>query len=340
MNYDNLNAKEFLNVCLSETVNQLDIYNTINRLTNNFEKDSLQLFLIELKNRTNNIGLTEITKRKNNDNRIITNTRCYTIHTYLKRYISELEEQNNPESTIKTFRELIDTIDIEKKITSMKILVPELWKTVDERYWNLIDLYNIAIKEYNKPIEPIPKPNQFKQLHHNIQVVENKSCVMKNQNILDKIYEYLYIIEFKQDDKRLRTTEFYIELDNLFVEFFDNTDTEKFEYYKTHLLLCDICEFLAQYTTVFFEKFCPEDELTGIWDKVDRFIRHNAPVGPDKKISVIDFLDLTETSTATPLLNQTDYYGKFQFDKNTLSVLHGYFNDKLWNFTTTSKKYL
>lgn len=109
------------------------------------------------------------------------------------------------------------------------------------------------------------------------------------QDILDEIKEYLFVIEFKQNDIRLETSMFYDELEELFLDLFKVLKTDNFNYYEIYDLLYDISDFLAQYEDYYFKNIGTKDYLTGIRDRVSRFVRHKPPLHPEEdKISVYD----------------------------------------------------
>ena len=97
-------------------------------------------------------------------------------------------------------------------------------------------------------------------------------------NDLKLINEMLHIIENDQSNEQLKEETFYNKLLELFVKWMNSIDNKSFEYYEHYEKIIEYEGFLAHYCGIFFEKgICPDDDLTGIWDHVNRFVRHNEP---------------------------------------------------------------
>ena len=125
--------------------------------------------------------------------------------------------------------------------------------------------------------------------------------------ITKKINSYLYVIEFKQDDIKLKTSEFYSELKSLFSEWFEGINTDSFEYAEIYEILLMYDEFLAQFTDHFYMNINPNDELTDVWEMVHRFVRHNPPAFPEQKISVYDIDEIRKITPKKSIQNKITY---------------------------------
>ena len=153
--YNNtLEINELIDLCIKGGINTFDMYAVTARLTDNFKEKKLELFIKELGDTGNNLTFEIIEPTITNKN-----FKTYSIKGYLKSYILELKSQNintpgkDIDNTIKNINDIINSTDINKKITVCKILNPE--GRIIEYYPLLIDLYNIAIEEWDKITVPV-----------------------------------------------------------------------------------------------------------------------------------------------------------------------------------------
>jgi len=131
--------------------------------------------------------------------------------------------------------------------------------------------------------------------------------------LIDKM---LHMIENDQSNEQLKEEKFYNELLELFIKWINSINSKTIEYYDHYDKLCQYNDFIAYHSSIFFEKgICPDDDLTGIWDYIDRFIRHNPPPDNDYFLNLYDIRNSPIQSREKKQHKKTSYVWQNNPDK-------------------------